>query len=112
MVGVLKTARDDAQAGRKLSSPRHCHCGLLCIRVFSLRWVLRRHDCGHHGASAQADGQELGGASGNEFFGFGAGQSTYCGKMESDKIDEFYKRELPARGWQPGRPCAAAAPCW
>lgn len=47
-----------------------------------------------------------------KFFGFGAGQSTYCGKMESDKIDEFYKRELPARGWQPGRPCAAAAPCW
>jgi hypothetical protein len=47
-----------------------------------------------------------------KFFGFGAGQSTYYGKMESDKIDEFYKRELPARGWQPGRPCAAAAPCW
>lgn len=47
-----------------------------------------------------------------KFFGFGAGQSTYPGKMESDKIVEFYKRELPARGWQPGRPCAAAAPCW
>ena len=37
-----------------------------------------------------------------KFFGFGAGQSTYPGKMESDKIVEFYKRELPARGWQPG----------
>ena len=37
-----------------------------------------------------------------KFFGFGAGQSTYYGKMESDKIVEFYKRELPARGWQPG----------
>ena len=30
-----------------------------------------------------------------KFFGFGAGQSTYYGKMESDKIVEFYKRELP-----------------
>jgi hypothetical protein len=30
-----------------------------------------------------------------KFFGFAAGQSTYPGKMESDKIVEFYKRELP-----------------
>ena len=36
-----------------------------------------------------------------KFFGFGAGQASYHGKMESDKIVEFYKRELPARGWQP-----------
>ncbi|HEY1233289.1 MAG TPA: hypothetical protein VGH22_07910 [Candidatus Binatia bacterium] len=37
-----------------------------------------------------------------KFFGFGAGQASYHGKMESDKIVEFYNRELPARGWQPG----------
>jgi hypothetical protein len=37
-----------------------------------------------------------------KFLGFGAGQASYHGKMESDKIVEFYKRELPARGWQPG----------
>ncbi len=37
-----------------------------------------------------------------KFFGFGAGQASYHGKMASDKIVEFYKRELPARGWQPG----------
>lgn len=36
-----------------------------------------------------------------KFFGFGAGQASYHGKMESDKIVEFYKKELPARGWQP-----------
>jgi hypothetical protein len=36
-----------------------------------------------------------------KFFGFGAGQGSYHGKMESDKIVEFYKKELPARGWQP-----------
>lgn len=33
-------------------------------------------------------------------FGFGAGQATYSGALESDKIVEFYKKELPARGWQ------------
>lgn len=37
-----------------------------------------------------------------KFFGFGAGQASYHGKMASDKIVEFYERELPARGWQPG----------
>ena len=36
-----------------------------------------------------------------KFFGFGAGQASYHGKMESDQIIEFYKKELPARGWQP-----------
>jgi hypothetical protein len=35
------------------------------------------------------------------FLGFGAGQSSFHGKMESDKIIEFYKKEMPARGWQP-----------
>jgi hypothetical protein len=35
------------------------------------------------------------------FLGFGAGQASFHGKMESDKIIEFYKKEMPARGWQP-----------
>lgn len=34
------------------------------------------------------------------FFGFGAGQATFHGNMESAKLIEFYKKELPARGWQ------------
>lgn len=34
------------------------------------------------------------------FLGFGAGQATFHGSMESEKIIEFYQRELPARGWQ------------
>ena len=33
--------------------------------------------------------------------GFGAGQATFVGDMDTDKIVEFYKKELPARGWQP-----------
>jgi len=33
-------------------------------------------------------------------FGFGAGQATFHGNMESAKLVEFYKKELPARGWQ------------
>lgn len=33
--------------------------------------------------------------------GFGAGQATYHGDMPVEKIVEFYKKELPARGWQP-----------
>jgi hypothetical protein len=33
--------------------------------------------------------------------GFGAGQATFHGNMETDKLVEFYKREMPARGWQP-----------
>jgi len=33
-------------------------------------------------------------------FGFGAGQATFHGNMESAKLIEFYKKELPARGWQ------------
>jgi hypothetical protein len=32
--------------------------------------------------------------------GFGAGQASFQGDMAVDKIVEFYKNELPARGWQ------------
>lgn len=32
--------------------------------------------------------------------GFGAGQATFQGNMDTEKIVEFYKKELPARGWQ------------
>ena len=35
------------------------------------------------------------------FLGFGAGQATFHGDMETDKLVEFYKKEMPARGWQP-----------
>jgi hypothetical protein len=35
------------------------------------------------------------------FFGFGAGQASFRGDMESEKLVEFYKKEMPARGWQP-----------
>jgi hypothetical protein len=35
------------------------------------------------------------------FLGFGAGQASFQGDMAVDKIVEFYKQELPARGWQP-----------
>ena len=34
------------------------------------------------------------------FLGFGAGQATFHGDMTTEKIVEFYKEELPARGWQ------------
>jgi len=33
-------------------------------------------------------------------FGFGAGQASFHGNMESAKLVEFYKKELPAQGWQ------------
>jgi len=33
-------------------------------------------------------------------FGFGAGQASFHGNMDSAKLVEFYKKELPARGWQ------------
>ena len=32
--------------------------------------------------------------------GFGAGQASFQGTMETDKIVDFYKKEMPARGWQ------------
>jgi hypothetical protein len=35
------------------------------------------------------------------FLGFGAGQASFHGKMETDKVVEFYKKELAARGWEP-----------
>ncbi len=33
--------------------------------------------------------------------GFGAGQASFSGAMEPDKIVEFYKKEMAERGWQP-----------
>ena len=35
------------------------------------------------------------------FFGVGAGQASFHGDMDAEKIVEFYKKEMPARGWQP-----------
>jgi hypothetical protein len=32
--------------------------------------------------------------------GFGAGQASFHGNMDAEKVVEFYKKELPARGWQ------------
>ena len=32
--------------------------------------------------------------------GFGAGQASFQGAMETDTIVDFYKKELPSRGWQ------------
>src|SRR5258708_34404382 len=34
------------------------------------------------------------------FFGVGAGQASFHGDMDAEKIVEFYKKEIPARGWQ------------
>ena len=34
------------------------------------------------------------------FFGVGAGQASFHGDMDAEKIVEFYKKEMPARGWQ------------
>src|SRR5919109_4776488 len=34
--------------------------------------------------------------------GFGGGQASYQGNVHPDKVVEFYKREMPARGWKPG----------
>jgi hypothetical protein len=33
--------------------------------------------------------------------GFGGAQAVYQGKVDPDKVIEFYKREMPARGWKP-----------
>ena len=33
--------------------------------------------------------------------GFGAGRATFHGNLETDKLVEFYKKEMAARGWQP-----------
>jgi hypothetical protein len=33
--------------------------------------------------------------------GFGGAQVSYEGNVEPEKITDFYKKEMPARGWQP-----------
>jgi hypothetical protein len=33
--------------------------------------------------------------------GFGGGQVSFQGKADPDKIVEFYKKEMPQRGWSP-----------
>jgi hypothetical protein len=33
--------------------------------------------------------------------GFGGAQASFQGNLEPDKIVEFYKKEMPSRGWQP-----------
>jgi hypothetical protein len=33
--------------------------------------------------------------------GFGAGQSSFRGQLEPEKVIEFYDKEMPLRGWQP-----------
>lgn len=33
--------------------------------------------------------------------GFGGGQSSFRGQLGSEKVIEFYEKEMPARGWQP-----------
>ena len=42
------------------------------------------------------------------FLGFGAGRATFHGDMDSAKLVEFYKKELPARGWQESMNLASA----
>jgi hypothetical protein len=33
--------------------------------------------------------------------GFGAGQASFQGNVDPDKVIEFYKKEMPARAWKP-----------
>lgn len=33
--------------------------------------------------------------------GFGGAQATYEGKVDPAKVIDFYRKEMPARGWQP-----------
>jgi hypothetical protein len=33
--------------------------------------------------------------------GFGGAQASYEGKVDAEKILEFYRKEMPARGWEP-----------
>jgi hypothetical protein len=33
--------------------------------------------------------------------GFGGAQTAYQGKLDPDKVIEFYRKEMSARGWQP-----------
>src|SRR3970040_838618 len=44
---------------------------------------------------SQAKGIEL------SLRGFGGAQASFQGNLEPDKIIEFYKNEMPSRGWQP-----------
>jgi hypothetical protein len=34
--------------------------------------------------------------------GLGGGQAAFEGNLAPERIIEFYKKEMPARGWQPG----------
>lgn len=45
----------------------------------------------------KADGQGLEVA----LLGFGGGQSSFRGQLEPRKVIEFYKKEMPLRGWKP-----------
>jgi hypothetical protein len=33
--------------------------------------------------------------------GFGTAQAAYQGHVDPDKVVEFYRKEMPARGWKP-----------
>lgn len=33
--------------------------------------------------------------------GFGGAQASFIGNLEPDKVVEFYKKEMPNRGWRP-----------
>jgi hypothetical protein len=33
--------------------------------------------------------------------GFGGAQAAYQGKVDPEKVIEFYKKEMPERGWKP-----------
>jgi len=33
--------------------------------------------------------------------GFGGGQASFQGNIDPEKVIEFYKKEMPARGWKP-----------
>src|SRR5213596_1704732 len=33
--------------------------------------------------------------------GFGSAQASYRGKLEPNQVVDFYKKEMPARGWKP-----------
>ena len=33
--------------------------------------------------------------------GFGGGQASYHGQLDPNQVVDFYKKELPARGWKP-----------
>jgi hypothetical protein len=44
---------------------------------------------------AQEKGVEL------SLSGFGGAQASYEGKVDAEKVIEFYRKEMPARGWEP-----------